>query len=64
MNAVAQINANQATVQDYKHTLATLSTTFRTTAILEAGRRSLDEQRSIGILYGDTEDPCRPTELV
>ena len=35
--------------------LPTLKTTIATTAILEAGRKSLDEQRGVDLLEGDGE---------
>lgn len=41
-----------------------MATTLRTTAILEAGRRSLDSVgRPVEILYEHAVDPCRPTNL-
>lgn len=64
IEAVAAINARRATPKDYDEILATISTTFRTTAILEAGRRSLDLKRPVVIMYEDRNDPCRPTDLV
>ena len=39
--------------QDFDHALPTLKATITTTAILEAGRRSLDEHRFVKI----TQDP-------
>lgn len=55
VNAVAQINAKQITVEDVdKRGLPTLGNTVLTTAILEAGRRSLDENgRGVEIVQGD-----------
>jgi len=43
LDAVAEVNAGRKTVADYDGTLPTLSTIAGTTAILEAGRRSLDD---------------------
>ena len=64
IDAVQDINAAHKTVADFDHSLASLATTFRTTAILEAGRRSLDEGgRAIQIMYEDAADPIRPTNL-
>lgn len=63
IDAVQDINAAHKTVADFDHSLASLATTFRTTAILEAGRRSLDEGRAIQIVYEDAADPVRPTNL-
>ena len=50
-------------VVDYDHILASISTTYQTTAILEAGRRSLDLKRSIQILYDDASNLFRPTSI-
>jgi hypothetical protein len=36
--------------EDFNHAIPTLSATATTTAILEAGRRSLDEQRFVKIV--------------
>ncbi|KAJ9654932.1 hypothetical protein H2198_006114 [Neophaeococcomyces mojaviensis] len=54
INAVTQINAKQITVEDVdKRGLPTLGNTVLTTAILEAGRRSLDEGgRCVEIVAG------------
>jgi hypothetical protein len=41
--------------------LATIAATYRTTAILEAGRRSLDAKATVRLLYEDSGDACRPT---
>jgi hypothetical protein len=43
--------------------LATIATTYRTTAILEAGRLSLDGHCAVQILYEEKEHPCRPTQV-
>lgn len=43
--------------------LATIANTYRTTAILEAGRRSLNQNKSIDIIYADPLKPCEPTDL-
>ena len=58
------MNNGAQPVSAYDHSLASVATTFRTTAILEAGRRSLDEKRSIEIVYEDKSDYCRPTALL
>lgn len=63
VRAVQAINAGSAVAADFAHSLASLSTTYRTTAILEAGRRSLDLNRPVAILYGDAADPVLPTGL-
>ena len=63
VDAVSQINASTASIVDFEHSLASIATTYRTTAILEAGRRSLDEKKSVAILYGNKQDACLPTAL-
>jgi D-galacturonate reductase len=63
IDASAQINSGFGLIRDMDSELATLSTTYRTTAILEAGRRSLDEQRTLTIQYDDPTDFCLPTNL-
>ena len=57
-------NSGVKQVSEYDEALASVATTFRTTAILEAGRKSLDEKKTIEILYEDKTDWCRPTALV
>ena len=42
--------------------IATIGNTFRTTAILEAGRLSLDLNKCIDVKY-DENDRCKPIEL-
>jgi D-galacturonate reductase len=64
VDAVREINSGIKTVQDFDHVLATLRTTYRTTAILEAGRRSLDSKTLCKIVYEDCTQPCRPTNLI
>lgn len=50
--------------QDFEAELPTISTTLRTTAILEAGRRSLDaNSQAMTILYNDIRERCRPTGI-
>ena len=49
---------------DANATSALIGHTYRTTAILEAGRRSLDECKTIVIAYNDPLHPCRPTDLL
>jgi D-galacturonate reductase len=64
IDAVQSCNSGAKQVFEYDEALASVATTFRTTAILEAGRKSLDEKKSIEILYEDKIDYCRPTALV
>jgi hypothetical protein len=52
VDAVRDIKAGNASPEDFDGALATIGTTFLTTAILEAGRRSLDDNsRPYDILY-------------
>jgi D-galacturonate reductase len=62
IDAVRAINAGEKCASDFDHnTVASLASTYRTTAILEAGRRSLDDKTSIRICYEDITNPCVPT---
>ncbi len=63
IEAVRAINAGEKTVSSFDHSIvASLVSTYRTTAILEAGRRSLNEGATIKICYDDP-NPCMPTSL-
>jgi hypothetical protein len=61
VDAAAAVNAGPAQPCDYDYSLASIATTYRTTAILEAGRRSLDGDCSVRILYEDAVQPWQPT---
>ena len=62
IEAAITVNSGEKKASDYNYALASLHTTFGTTAILEAGRRSLDAGgKSVKILYENTSDQCRPT---
>ena len=63
IDAVNEVNSGRKKVSDYDHSLASIATTYRTTAILEAGRISLDEQKTVRILYSDSANVCRPTSI-
>ena len=66
IDAVADIerHGKSASLYDRENTtLATITSNYRTTAILEAGRRSLDNKCIVKIVYGDELDPCLPTDL-
>lgn len=53
IDAARSVNAKTATAADYdKHGLPTIANTVLTTAILHAGRISLDENRPVGIKQG------------
>jgi D-galacturonate reductase len=63
--AVGDIRSGRRSVDDCDASLATMRTTFRTTAILEAGRISADAGGSpVRICYDDPAHPTRPTRLV
>ena len=59
----AQAVNRGANPRSFDDSLATIHTTLRTTAVLEAGSRSLDSGVSIDILYEDGDSPCQPTGL-
>jgi D-galacturonate reductase len=57
IDAARNVNAGTATAADYdKHGLPTIANTLLTTAILHAGRISLDEKRPVAIKHGVSED--------
>eukprot|EP01103_Thecamoeba_quadrilineata_P015031 TRINITY_DN4624_c0_g1_i2.p1 TRINITY_DN4624_c0_g1~~TRINITY_DN4624_c0_g1_i2.p1 ORF type:complete len:370 (-),score=71.12 TRINITY_DN4624_c0_g1_i2:51-1160(-) len=59
--AAIEINEGRATVKDYEDGLALISQTLTLTAILEAGRRSLDSNRTQQIVYNKDG---HPTDIV
>ena len=63
MDAVAAINAGTADPAHFDYSLASITTTYRTTAILEAGRLSLDHNSAVDIVYDDLHHHCQPTAL-
>lgn len=63
IDASSNINNGGMKVVDYDHILASIANTYQTTAILEAGRRSLDLRKSIQILYDDASNLFRPTSI-
>lgn len=64
IDAVNNINNGIKKVSDYDNSLASICNTYQTTAILEAGRRSLDIKKIIEIKYNDNNNPTRPTDLI
>lgn len=65
VDACIELNNGTATLESFDHLLATIGTTYRTTAILEAGRISLNEGgRSVTIAYEDEQNYCQPTRLI
>lgn len=63
VDGAKSVNSGSASLSSLDHQLATIATTYRTTAILDAGRRSLDAGRGVAILYEDETRPCIPTRL-
>jgi D-galacturonate reductase len=64
VDAAASINSGQSHPSDYDGLLPTVGTTFCTTAILEAGRLSLDNNsRPVQITY-DSAAGAVPTGVV
>lgn len=63
VDAVADVNAGRKSISELDGTLATIASTYRTTAILEAGRLSLDANKTVEILYGERDKPCLPTDV-
>jgi D-galacturonate reductase len=67
MDACSSINNGDTTVEHYNDgSLATIHTTFQGTAILEAGRRSLDSDgQPMDLMYHDSgpEKGCEPIDI-
>lgn len=63
VDAAAMANAGLRHASEFDDMLATAASTLRTTAILEAGRRSLDRSSPVQILYKDPSQPTSPTSL-
>ena len=53
VEAAIAINSGDASTASFRKQLATIQDTAVVTAILEAGRRSLDAGKPIGIVYDD-----------
>jgi D-galacturonate reductase len=64
VDAVAAMQRGYAMPHEFDDSLATLSTTLRTTAILEAGRLSLDHNKQVSIAYDNVLDNCLPSRLI
>ncbi len=64
IDAVRSINSGMNIPSDYEDNLATISTTIQTTAILDAGRRSLNAGGCpCEIIYGDDGDDNTPQDI-
>ena len=63
VDAAGQTNAGIASAASFDYTLASVATTYGTTAILEAGRLSLDLDKAITIVYNDAAHPTRPSDF-
>lgn len=65
VRAAQAIKAGHAKAAHFEHSLATIAGTFQGTAILDAGRRSLDASGTpMDILYDDAAHPLQPTAIV
>jgi D-galacturonate reductase len=62
--AAAGVNGGSLRLSDCGEVLATAAETLRGTAVLEAGRKSLDRGGPVDILYEDPAHPCRPSALL
>ena len=60
VNAVRAINAGTATVAEFEASLPTIATTLQTTAILEAGRVSLDAHSAAVEIKYESADSFEP----
>lgn len=64
VEAAIDVNQGRKKVHELSNSLALAAHTLRTTAILEAGRLSLDNQsKVVTILYEDPTAVCSPTSL-
>ena len=64
VDAAIDVNGGRKSVRELSSSLALAVDTLRTTAILEAGRLSLDNQSNIVvIMYENLDTPCSPTSL-
>ena len=65
VDAVRNINAGRATVESYDNTLATIGKTMGATAIIEAGRLSLDAKGQTFEISYDAQGPdAAPAGLI
>ena len=63
VDAALRVNAGEVSAGEVDGVLATAATTLRTTAVLEAGRLSIDRAAPVEILYLDPAAPCTPSIL-
>ena len=61
VDSAGMVRRRERAFDSFDRSLATAASTLRTTAILEAGRRSLDAAAPICILYVDPTQPCSPS---
>jgi len=59
VEAASRINSGEASPADFDESLATIESGIIVTAVLEAGRRSLDSKKPISIVYNDQLQPIR-----
>lgn len=63
VDAVADLNAKKVTMDDCDRRLATIGTTLQETAVMEAGRISLDHQSAMVEILYENETSLMPIEL-
>lgn len=63
VDAVADLNAKKVTMDDCDRRLATIGTTLQETAVMEAGRISLDHQSAMVEIIYENETSLMPIEL-
>ena len=64
VDAASEVNAGNKSAVDYDHVRPTMSTTVAATAILEAGRKSLDaDGRSFDLVYSNP-DTAVPSAII
>lgn len=63
IDAVTALKSNKINIEQCDRTLPTIGTTLQETAVLEAGRLSLDNQSAIVEIIYETESSIVPFEL-
>jgi len=63
IDSVNKIRSGKATAEDFHDELATLRTTATCTAILEAGKRSLDNNGKAFLIKYDAENKAEPVDI-
>jgi D-galacturonate reductase len=63
ISAVQQVRAGAAAARDFDHSLASIHATSLSTAILEAGRRSLDAGGAAMEIVYESDTSCEPVDI-